>query len=80
MTPEQETYKRVRRVQSAGWLSFSDLCLHCNYGETKMRELMLLPDFPRPSRPTGSAKESRWNKARVDAWLETHELEAVGNI
>lgn len=80
MTPDQQSLKRIQRVRSAGWLSFTDMCAHCNFGETKMRELMLLPDFPRPSQPTGSPKESRWSKAKVDAWLEAHELESVGDV
>lgn len=74
MTPE-----RIARVKVAGWLSFPSLCLHCGYGETKMNGLIDLPDFPRPSMPTGNAKERRRNKAKVDAWLEAHEAMADGD-
>ncbi len=73
MDIEQQTFKRILRVRSAGHLSLTDLAFHCGVGETKIREWVALKDFPRPSKPTGGEKERRWNKAKVDAWLEAHE-------
>lgn len=71
----QQTYKRIQRVRSAGWLSFTDLCFHCGIMETEMRELTRRNDFPTPSSPTGSMKGRRWSKEKVDAWMEAHEME-----
>lgn len=76
---EQQTFKRIARVRSAGWLSFTDLCFHCGYTDTKMRELVRRQDFPRPSSPTESEKGRRWSKRVVDEWMEAH-LEAVSDV
>ena len=77
---EAVTYKRIQRVRSAAWLSFTDLCFHCGVGETTMRELTELPDFPTPSMPTDSDKLRRWSKAEVDEWWAAHKLQAVSNV
>lgn len=79
-TTEQQAYKRIVRVRAAGHLSLTDLAFHCGVSDPKMKEWTLLPDFPRPSQPTESTKERRWSKEKVDAWLEAHELEAVGHV
>lgn len=77
MDIELQTLRRVQRVKAAGWLSFPDMCLHCGYGETKMKALAMLKDFPQPSVPTGSGKERRWNKIQVDEWMMAHQEQAA---
>lgn len=72
MTSEELIYRRVQRVLSAGWLSFTDLCFHCGFGETEMRDLTKRKDFPRPAAPTESTKGRRWSKAAVNEWMEAH--------
>lgn len=78
MTDEQLAFKRVQRVRAAEWLSVTDLAFHLGVSEGKAREWMRLPDFPTGSNPTGSWKEKRWSKTKVDAWMEAHS-EPVGN-
>jgi predicted DNA-binding transcriptional regulator AlpA len=77
---EEVTYKRIQRVRSAGWLSFTDLAFHCGVGETEMREMTKRSDFPTPSAPTGSMKLRRWSKVEVDEWMAAHKLQAVGDV
>lgn len=69
--------KRITRVRSASWLSLTDLAFHLGYGYSKARALTLLPDFPKPSEPTGGWKEARWNKEEVDLWMGNHKKEAA---
>ena len=70
---QEKVWKRIERVQASGWLSATALSLHCGVSETKMREWIRLPSFPKPSRPAGSWKEARWEKSAVDAWLRAHQ-------
>lgn len=67
--------RRITRLVGSNWLSFTDLCFHCGFMETEMRELTRRRDFPVPSNPTGSGKGKRWSKEKVDAWMEAHEME-----
>jgi len=76
----KETYRRMERVLCASWLSFTDLCRHCALEETSMRELTRRPDFPTPSSPTGTLKGRRWAKQEVNAWMEAHKLESIGDV
>ena len=76
---EELAYKRIQRVRSADWLSFTDLCFHCGYTETTMRDLTRRSDFPTPSAPTESGKGKRWSKEKVNAWMDAHS-EPVGNV
>lgn len=69
---QAKALRRVERVQAAGWLSATALSFHCGVSETKMRDWIKLPSFPKPSRPTDGWKEARWEKAEVDAWLRVH--------
>lgn len=72
MELEVKSRKRIERVQAAGWLSRTDLHRHCGVSETKMRQWVNLPSFPKPSRPTGGWKEARYEKAAVDEWMRAH--------
>ena len=77
---EKNTYRRIEKVRSAEWLSFTNLAFHCGIGETEMRELTKRADFPLPSSPTGSEKLRRWSKQEVNEWMVRHKLESVSNV
>ena len=79
MQPQESEVKRILEVRCAGWLSFTDLCLHCGFEETTMRKLTKRTDFPTPVNVTGTNKGKRWNKETVDEWMEAH-LEASENV
>lgn len=74
------THKRIQKVRSATWLSFTNLCYHCGFDETKMRELTQRKDFPRPASPTETERGKRWNKDEVNEWMAAHKLEAIGDV
>ena len=73
-------FKRIQRVRSADWLSLKDLCFHCGYTDTIMRELVKRNDFPTPSAPTDTVRGRRWSKQEVNEWLIAHKLDAVSDI
>jgi len=77
---EEVTFNRIARVRSASWLSLKDLCFHCGLKETEMRALTKRQDFPKPSAPTGTVKGRRWSKDEVNAWMDAHKLETVGDV
>ncbi len=72
---EQQTFKRITEVRAAGWLSLTDLAIHCGFSYPKMKEFTGFPDFPAPVQPDGW-KTLRWEKERVDAWLRAHQVAA----
>lgn len=51
------------------WLNLPEAAAYCGFGETAFRELIVQPDFPRPSNPTGSPKGRRWSTQWLDDWM-----------
>jgi len=70
----ERSYRRITKVQAAGWLSRVDMAYYCGMSPAKMDEFIRMPDFPKPSCPDGSFR--RWKKAEVDNWLLAHRIKA----